>query len=84
LAFSNSFQLQISYLSVTVSVISLVTHPLIFPQEYEQLAAQLNGAKTELKDKVQVISQAAAKEKIVKQAEEHAENMYKLAKDLQE
>lgn len=56
----------------------------MFPQEYEQLAAQLNGAKTELKDKVQVISQAAAKEKIVKQAEEHAENMYKLAKELQE
>ncbi|KAK9979950.1 hypothetical protein ABG768_013353 [Culter alburnus] len=53
-------------------------------KEYEQLAAQLNGAKTELKDKVQVISQAAAKEKIVKQAEEHAENMYKLAKELQE
>ncbi|KAK7158531.1 hypothetical protein R3I94_004991 [Phoxinus phoxinus] len=52
--------------------------------EYEQLGAQLNGAKTELKDKVQVISQAAAKEKIVKQAEEHAENMYKLARDLQE
>ncbi|XDV26618.1 hypothetical protein PO909_030274 [Leuciscus waleckii] len=52
--------------------------------EYEQLAAQLSGAKTELKDKVQVISQAAAKERIVKQAEEHAENMYKLAKDLQE
>lgn len=73
-----------SYLSVTVLVISLVTNPLVFPQEYEQLAAQLSGAKTELKDKVQVISQAAAKEKIVKQAEEHAENMYKLAKDLQE
>ncbi|XP_016368342.1 laminin subunit alpha-3-like [Sinocyclocheilus rhinocerous] len=52
--------------------------------EYEQLAAQLNGAKTELKDKVQTISQAAAKEKIVKQAEKHAENMHKLAKELQE
>ncbi|XP_051732199.1 laminin subunit alpha-3 [Ctenopharyngodon idella] len=53
-------------------------------KEYEKLAAKLNGAKTELKDKVQVISQAAAKEKIVKQAEEHADNMYKLAKELQE
>ncbi|KAK2901448.1 hypothetical protein Q8A67_009563 [Cirrhinus molitorella] len=52
--------------------------------EYEQLAAQLNGAKTELKDKVQTISQAAAKEKIVKQAEEHAANMQKLAKELQQ
>lgn len=56
----------------------------MFPQEYEQLAVQLHGTKNELKDKVQVISQAAAKEKIVKQAEEHAESMYKLAKELQE
>ncbi len=56
----------------------------MFLQEYKQLAAQLNGAKTELKDKVRIISQAAAKEKIVKQAEEHAENMHKLAKELQE
>ncbi|XP_026053378.1 laminin subunit alpha-3-like [Carassius auratus] len=53
-------------------------------EEYEQLAAQLSGAKTELKDKVQTISHAAAKEKIVKQAEKHAENMHKLAKELQE
>ncbi len=68
----------------TVLVISLVTNPLMFLQEYKQLAAQLNGAKTELKDKVRIISQAAAKEKIVKQAEEHAENMHKLAKELQE
>lgn len=65
-------------------MISLVTNPLMFPQEYEQLAVQLHGTKNELKDKVQVISQAAAKEKIVKQAEEHAESMYKLAKELQE
>ncbi|XP_073705589.1 laminin subunit alpha-3 [Garra rufa] len=53
-------------------------------KEYEQLATQLNGAKGELKDKVRTISQAAAKEKIVKQAEEHAENMHKLAKELQD
>uniref|UniRef100_A0A9J8A9T4 Si:ch211-241e1.3 n=2 Tax=Cyprinus carpio TaxID=7962 RepID=A0A9J8A9T4_CYPCA len=52
-------------------------------KEYEQLAEQLNGAKTELEDKVQTISQAAAKENIVKQAEKHAENMHKLAKELQ-
>ncbi|XP_043120078.1 laminin subunit alpha-3 [Puntigrus tetrazona] len=52
--------------------------------EHEQLAAQLNGAKAELKEKVQTISQAAAKENIVKRAEEHAENMHKLAKELQE
>uniref|UniRef100_A0A8C1NNV3 Si:ch211-241e1.3 n=1 Tax=Cyprinus carpio TaxID=7962 RepID=A0A8C1NNV3_CYPCA len=52
--------------------------------DYKQLAAQLSTSKTELKDKVQIISQAAAKEKIVKQAEEHAENMHKLAKELQD
>nr|XP_696031.6 laminin subunit alpha-3 [Danio rerio] len=52
--------------------------------EYEQLAAQLNGAKTDLKKKLQTVSQAAAKEKLVQQAEEHAENMYKLAKELQD
>lgn len=59
-------------------------NPLMFPQEYQQLAAELSGAKTELKGKVQITSQAAAKERIVKQAEEHAENMHKLAKELQE
>lgn len=68
---------------MTVLVTSLVTNPLMIPQEYEQLAEQLNGAKTELEDKVQTISQAAAKENIVKQAEKHAENMHKLAKELQ-
>ncbi|XP_059358543.1 laminin subunit alpha-3 [Carassius carassius] len=52
--------------------------------EYKQLAAQLNRSKTELEERVQILSQAAAKEKIVKQAEEHAENMHKLAKELQE
>lgn len=56
----------------------------IFSQEYQDLTTQLDSAKTELKNKVQVISQAKANEKIVKQAEEHAENLRKLSKELQE
>ncbi|XP_051553427.1 laminin subunit alpha-3 [Myxocyprinus asiaticus] len=52
--------------------------------EYEQLAAELNGAKTELMKKIPAISQAAAKDNIVKEAEEHAKNLNKLAQELQE
>uniref|UniRef100_UPI003AAF9E0D laminin subunit alpha-3-like n=1 Tax=Centroberyx gerrardi TaxID=166262 RepID=UPI003AAF9E0D len=52
--------------------------------EYEQLAAQLDGAKTDLTKKVNEISQAAAKEDIVERAEEHADNLSKLAMDLQD
>ena len=53
-------------------------------QEYEQLAAQLDGARTALTKKVNSMSQAAAKEDIVERAEKHAENLAKLAKELQE
>lgn len=61
----------------------------IFPcplplQEYEQLAAQLDGAKTDLSKKVNEIAKAAAKESIVEAAEEHAMNLNKLAKELEE
>ncbi|KAK6302715.1 hypothetical protein J4Q44_G00270700 [Coregonus suidteri] len=52
--------------------------------EYEQLAAQLDGARTDLTKKVNTISQAAAKEDIVVRAEKHAENLAKLAKELQD
>ncbi|XP_035644145.2 laminin subunit alpha-3-like isoform X3 [Oncorhynchus keta] len=52
--------------------------------EYEQLAAQLDGARTDLTKKVNAISQAAAKEDIVERAERHAENLAKLAKELQD
>ncbi|XP_035285918.1 laminin subunit alpha-3-like isoform X12 [Anguilla anguilla] len=53
-------------------------------KEYEQLAAQLDGAKTDLTKKVNDITQAAAKEDIVEKAEKHAETLNRLAKDLQE
>uniref|UniRef100_A0A4W5KZX3 Laminin subunit alpha 3 n=1 Tax=Hucho hucho TaxID=62062 RepID=A0A4W5KZX3_9TELE len=52
--------------------------------EYEQLAAQLDGARTDLTKKVNTMSQAAAKEDIVERAEKHAENLAKLAKELQD
>ncbi|XP_067330961.1 laminin subunit alpha-3-like isoform X5 [Channa argus] len=52
--------------------------------EYEQLAAQLDGAKTDLTEKVNEISKAAGKEDIVKAAEDHAQNLDKLAKDLED
>ncbi|XP_044224545.1 laminin subunit alpha-3-like isoform X2 [Thunnus albacares] len=52
--------------------------------EYEQLAAQLDGAKTDLTRKVNEIAKAAAKEDIVEAAEEHAKNLNKLAKELED
>ncbi|XP_019117800.1 laminin subunit alpha-3 isoform X2 [Larimichthys crocea] len=52
--------------------------------EYEQLAAQMDGAKTDLTKKVNEISKAAAKGDIVEAAEEHAKNLAKLAKDLED
>lgn len=55
-----------------------------FPlQEYEQLAAQLDGAKADLSKKVKEISEAAAKENIVRAAEDHAEELLKMAKELE-
>ncbi|XP_037391080.1 laminin subunit alpha-3-like isoform X2 [Pygocentrus nattereri] len=53
-------------------------------KEYEQLAAQLDGAKKDLINKVNSISQAAAKEGLVKEAEDHAATLSRLANDLQE
>nr|XP_046263462.1 laminin subunit alpha-3-like isoform X2 [Scatophagus argus] len=52
--------------------------------EYEQLAAQLDGAKTDLTKKVNEISKAAAKEDIVEAAENHAKTLDKLAKELED
>ncbi|CAL8279923.1 unnamed protein product [Lota lota] len=52
--------------------------------EYEQLAAQLDGAKKDLTKKVNEISRAADKEDLVRRAEEHADNLSKLAMDLQD
>ncbi|XP_041847231.1 laminin subunit alpha-3-like [Melanotaenia boesemani] len=52
--------------------------------EYEQLAAQLDGAKTDLTKKVNEITKAAAKKDIVEAAEEHAKSLNKLAQDLED
>ncbi|XP_037538133.1 laminin subunit alpha-3 [Nematolebias whitei] len=52
--------------------------------EYEQLAAQLDGAKNDLTKKVQEIAKAAAQTDIVEIAEEHARNLTKLAKELED
>uniref|UniRef100_A0A8D3BQR4 Laminin subunit alpha 3 n=1 Tax=Scophthalmus maximus TaxID=52904 RepID=A0A8D3BQR4_SCOMX len=46
--------------------------------------SQLDGAKTDLTKKVNEISKAAAQEDIVKAAEDHAKNLSKLAKELEE
>ncbi|XP_053349425.1 laminin subunit alpha-3 isoform X3 [Clarias gariepinus] len=53
-------------------------------KEYEELAAELDGAKTELTDRVNSISQKAALEGLVKDAEDHAALLNKLANELQE
>ncbi|KAF7654917.1 hypothetical protein LDENG_00063180 [Lucifuga dentata] len=53
-------------------------------KEYEQLAAQIDGAKTDLIKKVNELSQAAAQEDLVENAEEHARNLAKLAKQLED
>lgn len=48
------------------------------------MAAQLDGAKTDLTKKVNEISKAAAKKDIVEAAEDHAKNLEKIAKDIEE
>ncbi|KAJ8267959.1 hypothetical protein COCON_G00131310 [Conger conger] len=53
-------------------------------KEYEELAAELDGAKNPLTKKVNDIAKAAAKEDIVKKAEKHAETLDQLAKELQD
>uniref|UniRef100_A0A665UIN3 Laminin subunit alpha 3 n=1 Tax=Echeneis naucrates TaxID=173247 RepID=A0A665UIN3_ECHNA len=56
----------------------------LFRQEYEKLAAKLDGAKTDLTKKVNDITKAAAKEDLVEAAEDHAKNLDKLAKELED
>ncbi|XP_041659948.1 laminin subunit alpha-3-like isoform X2 [Cheilinus undulatus] len=53
-------------------------------KEYEQLAAQLDGAKTDLTKKVNDIARAAAQEDIVEKAENHAKELENLAKKLED
>ncbi|XP_060731068.1 laminin subunit alpha-3 isoform X2 [Tachysurus vachellii] len=51
-------------------------------KEYEQIAAELDGAKTKLTERVNSISQTTAQEKLVKDAEDHAALLNKLADEL--
>ncbi|XP_069477011.1 laminin subunit alpha-3 isoform X2 [Ambystoma mexicanum] len=53
-------------------------------EEYEKLAAQLDGAKQELTEKVKKLSQSASKEPLVVRAEQHAEELHRLAMQLEE
>ncbi|XP_077580678.1 laminin subunit alpha-3-like [Stigmatopora nigra] len=51
---------------------------------YEKLAAELDGGKTDLTKKVNEISKVAAKESVVEAAENHAENLKKMSKELED
>ncbi|XP_077376606.1 laminin subunit alpha-3-like isoform X1 [Festucalex cinctus] len=51
---------------------------------YEKLAAELDGGKTDLTKKVNEISKVAAKEDVVVAAEDHAKNLKKLSKELED
>ncbi|TSR16027.1 Laminin subunit alpha-3 [Bagarius yarrelli] len=53
-------------------------------KEYEQLAAELDGAKSQLTDRVNSISQTASQERLVKNAEDRAALLNKLANELQQ
>uniref|UniRef100_A0A803T0V0 Laminin subunit alpha 3 n=1 Tax=Anolis carolinensis TaxID=28377 RepID=A0A803T0V0_ANOCA len=53
-------------------------------EEYETLAAQLDGARKELTEKLKSHSLAASKEPLVVRAEEHAISLQELAKKLDE
>ncbi|XP_043921292.1 laminin subunit alpha-3 isoform X3 [Protopterus annectens] len=53
-------------------------------EEYAKLAAQLDGARLELSDKVRRLSQAAEKEPLVRRAEDHALALQSLADQMAE
>lgn len=59
-------------------------HCDISSQEYENMAAELDGAKTELTNRLNSVSRAAALQGLVKDAEDHAALLNKLANQLQE
>uniref|UniRef100_A0A3B3VJF9 Si:ch211-241e1.3 n=1 Tax=Poecilia latipinna TaxID=48699 RepID=A0A3B3VJF9_9TELE len=66
-------------------VISYVTlFLLLVLQEFEALAAQLDGAKTDLTKKVNEITKAAAKKDLVEAAEEHAKKLSEMAKQIKD
>uniref|UniRef100_A0A3B3VMR3 Si:ch211-241e1.3 n=1 Tax=Poecilia latipinna TaxID=48699 RepID=A0A3B3VMR3_9TELE len=52
--------------------------------EFEALAAQLDGAKTDLTKKVNEITKAAAKKDLVEAAEEHAKKLSEMAKQIKD
>ncbi|XP_046707006.1 laminin subunit alpha-3-like [Silurus meridionalis] len=66
------------------SVEDLLKMLLDSKKEYEEMAAELDGAKTELTDRVNSISQTPALEGRVKKAEDHAALLNKLANELQQ
>lgn len=51
-------------------------------QEYEKLAAQLDGARAPLANKVQIFSGMNGTKHLVELAEEHAELLHNLAMNL--
>ncbi|XP_062987370.1 laminin subunit alpha-3 [Elgaria multicarinata webbii] len=53
-------------------------------EEYENLIAQLDGARKDLNEKVKSHSLSASKEPLVVRAEEHAKNLQDLARKLEE
>ncbi|MEE6464203.1 hypothetical protein FKM82_006212 [Ascaphus truei] len=53
-------------------------------EEYEKLDAQLDGAKQELNEKVNMLSKSASKEPLVIMAEKHAQSLQNLANQLAE
>lgn len=53
-------------------------------EDYEKLAASLNEARRELSDKVRELSKSASKTSKVVEAEEHAQALQDLAKQLEE
>uniref|UniRef100_A0A8C3XFQ3 Laminin subunit alpha 3 n=1 Tax=Cyanoderma ruficeps TaxID=181631 RepID=A0A8C3XFQ3_9PASS len=58
-------------------------HIFLKPQEYETLAAQLDGARKDMNEKVANLS-SASKEPLVVRAEEHAKSLQDSAKRLEE
>ncbi|XP_061694545.1 laminin subunit alpha-3 isoform X3 [Syngnathoides biaculeatus] len=51
---------------------------------YEKLAAELDGGKTDLTRMVNDLSNAAGKEDVVRNAEDHAKNLKRLSKELED
>lgn len=52
------------------------------PQEYEHLAASLDGARTPLAEKMQTFAPASSKVGLVEEAEAHARRLDQLAQNL--